>query len=168
MKNSRDNRRAGFTLTELVVSVSIIAVLTASLIVSQVRRMPVLRLNKAVNMVSTDLRLARMQAASINTDVEVTFNNAQESYSIWVDRNHNQAKDVGEVERTLFSDMDLSDQNLFAHPATGVFHPDGTFTSNPSNPDSGQVFSYIGVSAPKAGYKYVYVLPSGHIDAHDL
>jgi type IV fimbrial biogenesis protein FimT len=159
MKNRIDNRRAGFSLTELTVSVSIIAIITASLLISQVRRMPTLRLNRAVNQVSTDLRLARMQAASANTDVEVTFNNAQESYSIWVDRNRNGTKDTGEIDTKSL--RDLPDQNLWAHPTTGTFHPNGTFTSSAS-------YSYIGISAPEAGYKYVYVLPSGQIDPHNL
>jgi prepilin-type N-terminal cleavage/methylation domain-containing protein len=157
--NDKPRPTNGFTLVELMVAVAIIAVITLSAAASIIRRMPDIRLTRAVDQVSTDLRLARMRAASLNAPVQISFNNDADTYTVWADKNRNQSKDAGEVE--TFSLDVAPNQNMWAYPTTGTFQPDGTFETASS-------YAYIAVASPDAGYKYVYVFPSGQVDPHNL
>lgn len=162
MHNTKDTARkmrSGFTLTELMIAVAIIAVMTLGVSASIIRRMPDIKLTRAVNQVSTDLRLARMRAASLNAPVEVSFDNAASTYTVWADANRNGTEDAGEVEKF---ELDVDpDQLLSASPQTGTFQPDGTF-------ESANAYAYISIASPDAGYKFIYILPSGQVDPHKL
>jgi type II secretory pathway pseudopilin PulG len=148
---------AGFTLTEFVVATAVMVALATTVVTTMVRRLPQLKLDRAAAHVTTDLRLARMQAASMNTDVTVTFNSSASRYSIWIDRDRDGEKSDGEIEMKKL-DIDPA-QDLWAYPNSGTFHPNGTFTSDSS-------YSYIRIANPAVGEKLIYVFPSGQIDPY--
>jgi prepilin-type N-terminal cleavage/methylation domain-containing protein len=149
-------RRAGFTLTEIVVTLGIMAVVSSVAAFNIINRMPQYRLEQAQYQILGDLRNARMEAVSRSANCQFTFNNSARTYSIWVDRNGNGQTDTGEL--SVKSLAKLPGIALYAWPMSGTFKPNGTFNCNSS-------YGYVSVSSPH-GYRYVYVFPSGQIDPY--
>lgn len=65
--------KQGFSLLELLIVITLIAIMTAIAITSIANTMPNLRLSAAARRVMTDLMLARMKAVSINKPINTTF-----------------------------------------------------------------------------------------------
>jgi type IV fimbrial biogenesis protein FimT len=73
--------RAGFTLIEMLATISVAGILMAIAIPRFFSVLPGLRLNDAARQVATDLQLARMRAISQNNTNTVTFNTGTGVYS---------------------------------------------------------------------------------------
>ena len=151
--------RKGFTILEVMVSVGIVGVLALVATPGILKRLPHHRLNRASWQVYSDLQRARMQAVSDNTTVRVTFDNAADEYTIWVDADRDGNVDHGEESTRAL--RDLRNADLYAYPETGIFRPNGTVEGD-------YYYWYIRVHVAPAGYKYVYVFPNGHIDPYNL
>lgn len=150
----------GFTLVELVVVAAIIGVVSLVAVTNIARKSPEYRLKNASWQITSDLRLARMEAISQNTEVEIDFNNSQESYSIWVDSDRDGVVDSGEQRVRNLSE--LSDRvDVWAYPETARFTPQGYMKTTYS-------YWHIRLYMPNVGYKYVYVFENGHIDPEGI
>jgi prepilin-type N-terminal cleavage/methylation domain-containing protein len=150
---------SGFSLPELIVSVGVMGLVSAGIVTTVFNRMPTYRLEQAAGQLLTDLRRARMLAASRNLDARITFNGERKQYSIWTDLNGDGDQDSGEVEmKSLEGNQQLG---MWTYPDSGTFHPNGTFSS-------GWSYGYIRVYMPKAGYRYIHVLPSGHVNLSEI
>jgi len=81
--NGRNHCRnsAGFTLIEMMATISVAAILMAIAMPRFFAVLPGLRLNDAARQVATDLQLARMRAISQNNTNAVTFNTGTGVYS---------------------------------------------------------------------------------------
>ena len=147
---------AGFTLVELMVAVAIMGVFLSVAVTNLARKTPNQHRENAQWQIAGDLRLARQQALSQNTEVQVTFNNAENSYRIWVDSDRDGLKDPQEtITRTLSQHKGA---NVWASPATATFTPQG-------NMKTAQAYLYISLFVrDSSGYKYLYVFENGHID----
>jgi prepilin-type N-terminal cleavage/methylation domain-containing protein len=155
--NGLSGSTAGFTLTEIVVTLGVMAVVSSIAAFNMLSRMPQYRLEQAQYQILGDLRNARMEAVSRSANCQVTFNNAARTYSIWVDRNGNGQTDSGEL--SVKSLARFPNINLYTWPLSGTFKANGTYTCSSS-------YGYISVSS-SYGYRYVYVFPSGQIDPYN-
>ena len=75
-------REGGFTLLELLVVVSIIAISTSIAVPTFLSWAPKFRLNSAADNLEKNLMLARVSAISQNTNVVVKFFESQRKYSV--------------------------------------------------------------------------------------
>ena len=79
------NRNAGFTLTEMLVVISIISIAAAVAIPGFLSWLPDIRLNSATRNLKSDLGLARYYAIRRNGQVAMTFDVPGNRYSIFCD-----------------------------------------------------------------------------------
>lgn len=98
-----------------------------------------------------DLRLARSAAIHYNTDARISFDNAQDKYTIWTDQDHDGVEDDGEViVRTLDEGLDL-----WGYPSTGTFNPQGAYVSSIS-------YGYVSLMSD-SGSEVMHLTANGHI-----
>ena len=148
--------RRGFSLVELMIAVAILGLVAVMTVPEVVRRMPRMRLDKATTQLYSDLRLARMQAISFNTRVQVRMFPTSRTYTIWTDRNRDGVVDEGEL--VTHSLADVPDLTLSGLSSTGTFMPRGTFDPG------GFYYWYASVHVRGAGSRYIYIFPSGEVD----
>ena len=72
MKKKTGN--SGFTMTEMLIGVGVMAVMGSIAVGHYLARMPYYRLNESSRQIMTDLRLARMQSVSQKALVQIKFN----------------------------------------------------------------------------------------------
>ena len=147
-------KNAGFTLTELMMTVGIMAVVGGIGVTNIRGRMPSHRLEQAQWRVVSDLRAARMEAVLKGALCTVTFDSSLKQYNIWIDANRNGSTDSGEL--TTKSLANIAGLTMFNYPDTGTFTANGTYKCS-------WTYQYIGVTT-SAGTKYIYVFPSGQVD----
>lgn len=75
-------QQAGFSLTELVIILAIIGLLSAVAVPNLAEMMPRFRLSNATQRIMTDLQFARMRAIATNKEYRLNFNPSVESYLI--------------------------------------------------------------------------------------
>ena len=80
---TRSRAQAGYTLTELMIVVSIIGIMAAISIPSFIKIMPRFKLNNNVMILSNEIALARVRAISKSTDFRVVFDLADDSYTAY-------------------------------------------------------------------------------------
>jgi len=78
-------RDSGLTLVELMVVISIIAIMSAVAIPNLISWLPNYRLNGAAREVLSAIELARLTAVRENASVAVTFTPGNAAYHLWVD-----------------------------------------------------------------------------------
>ena len=117
-----DSQR-GFSLIEMIVAVTIIAVLTGIAIPVYVGMKPSIRLSGATRQIMGDLMWARMQAISQNNDFKIFFLD-NHRYQILDDDNNNGNPDGSELTVT----KDIQDEYYgvtFTSTPSPIFHPRG-------------------------------------------
>lgn len=117
----------GFTITELLIVLgilSVVSLISGSWLVSQI---PHYQLNGAVRQVRGDLLAARMQAVTQGNEFRVFFEDDQH-YDILDDDNNNGKVDPGEIveQRSILEDYDGVIVHSNRNP---IFHPRGTASS---------------------------------------
>ena len=81
MELQKCRKSAGFTLIEMLVSLTIMGALIAIAIPKFGKLLPGIRLASAARQVATDLQLARMRAISRHANQTVTFNTTTATYT---------------------------------------------------------------------------------------
>ena len=114
----------GFTLTELMIVVALMAILAAIAVPSIIAQMPKYRLNGAAREVLGDLVAARMQAVSQNNELKVFFLD-NHSYMILDDDDNDGTADTGEATQTKDIQTDYYDVT-FNSNNDPIFQPNGT------------------------------------------
>jgi len=87
--------RKGFTLTEVVVTLSILAVMTAISLPSYISWLPRHKLQTSARQIYDDLNLAKIRAVKDNTVARITFNAGTDNYTVFLDNNLNGLPDDG-------------------------------------------------------------------------
>jgi prepilin-type N-terminal cleavage/methylation domain-containing protein len=100
-RESRRPRRSGFTLTELMIVISIMGLLLAVSVPAMGRFLQSWRLNGEANEVATFLRLARAAAVTKNTNVVFVFDASAGEYYYFEDDDDDGVHDAGEYESAL-------------------------------------------------------------------
>ncbi len=149
-------RRPGFSLVEMMIAISILGLVAVLTVPEIVGRMPRLRLEKAVSELYSDLRMARMQAISFNTRVQVRVLPSTRTYTIWTDKDRDGQVDEGELVSKSMADV--RGLTLTGLNYTGTFQPKGTFDPG------GFYYWYAFVNVQGAGGRYIYIFPSGEVD----
>jgi len=78
-------KNSGFTLMELMVTVAIIAIMSAIAIPSVFSYLPKHRMNGATRDVYSAMQYARLRAVKEKTHVVINFNAGADSYSVFID-----------------------------------------------------------------------------------
>jgi prepilin-type N-terminal cleavage/methylation domain-containing protein len=91
--------RKGFTLTELVVTLAILSVITAISVPSYISWLPRHKLQTSARQIYDDLNLAKFRAVNGNTVAVIIFTPATNTYTIFLDASVpiNWALDAGET-----------------------------------------------------------------------
>ena len=79
------NKNSGFTLTELMVTIAVIAILGSLAIPNFIAWLPNYRLKSGAEEIQSTLQLTRMTAIKENASAKVSFNIANETYQATVD-----------------------------------------------------------------------------------
>ena len=115
---------SGYTLTELMIVLGILAVVLGLSGIWLSSQLPQYRLDGTVRQIRADLLAARAQAVRQGNPVRVSFTDPQH-YDIWVDHNKNRKVDPGEVieARSILDDFPGVAIESNKNP---IFNPRGT------------------------------------------
>lgn len=115
---------SGYTLTELMIVLGILAVVLGLSGIWLSSQLPQYRLDGTVRQIRADLLAARAQAVRQGNPVRVSFTDPQH-YDIWVDHNKNRKVDPGEVieSRSILDDFPGVAIESNKNP---IFNPRGT------------------------------------------
>ena len=135
--------RKGFTLTEVVVTLSVLGVMTAISIPSYISWLPRHRLQASVRQIYDDMNLAKIRAVKDNTVARITFNALTETYTVFLDLNGNGNPDDGAAtilknNATLENGVDITAANTCGFNnrgmlPTGIAPPVQVDLTNPTN-----------------------------------
>ncbi|MGW8326021.1 MAG: GspH/FimT family pseudopilin [Desulfobacterales bacterium] len=90
--------RKGFTLTEIFITLAILAIMTAIAIPSYIYWLPRHKLQTSARQIYDDLNLAKIQAVKDNTVAVITFTPANGTYFVFLDDSvSNGSYDAGET-----------------------------------------------------------------------
>jgi type II secretory pathway pseudopilin PulG len=174
-------RRAGFSLTELVVALAVAMILLAVGLPAFLRAYHAYELSNAATEVADILRLARYEAIRLNTPVQcmIKTSGAAGYTNVWVDSNGNNALDPPEKMFLLGPSGNLVDGGSV--PGTSALIAAAVNSIVPTAPSptaSGVWFDargavlppssvnvfYLGSAlAPEAGYRAIFLMPVGSI-----
>ena len=133
--------RKGFTMTEVVVVLSVLGIMTAISVPSYISWLPRHKLQTSVRQIYDDLNLAKMQAVRRNTDLCITFNTAAETYTVFLDLNSNAIQDDG--AGTILKNNVALENGVVITTTTFTLTPNTSGFNNrgmlPTLVDSGQV-----------------------------
>jgi len=87
--------RKGFTLTEVVVTLSILGIMTAISVPSYFSWLPRHKLQTSARQIYDDLNLAKIRAVKDNVNSRITFDIVNNNYTVFLDLNGNGIPDDG-------------------------------------------------------------------------
>ena len=135
--------RKGFTLTEIVVTLSILGIMTAISVPSYFSWLPRHKLQTSARQIYDDLNLAKIRAVKDNTVARITFNAGNETYTVFLDTNVNGLPDDGPAtilrnNATLEKGVDITAANNCGFNNRGMLpasiaSPVQVFLTNPTN-----------------------------------
>jgi Tfp pilus assembly protein FimT len=149
---------SGFTQTELLVAVALMAVGTLVGVGNLADTSDRMRLESGTASIVSELRLARRDATTRNVEVEVFFQDSNKTIVKQGDFDTSGAIDASESLECPV--RDAGNLSVTAPSSVGVFSPRGEFSA----PES---YWRVDVQSPAAGTRYVYVLSSGQIKETD-
>jgi prepilin-type N-terminal cleavage/methylation domain-containing protein len=146
----RLKNRKGFTIIELLIVVSVLAIMAAVAIPNVLSWMLTIRVNSAVRELASEMQLARMKAVSERNNYVITFDISNNQYKIY-DDDDNDGAETSELQKTVDIDADykgiqfghvsttgtsgdtiLNEVTFTGTPRSVVFKPDGTANKNGS------------------------------------
>ena len=155
-------KRAGFTMTELMVAVAIMGMVATAAAVEVVKRRPHIDLNRASWEMTAQLRRARLQAVSRNAPCTIEFDAAAMTCTSWTDVNGDGVADPG--EQTTADLSDIAGLNMKIWPRTTcTFDARGTFTTDSREHN----YQYIQLKLYPAGSRRIHIYPSGQVDLQE-
>lgn len=167
LANIPSGRRAGFTLTESLIALTILAILATMMIPSSTSGGPYL-LHSAARVLVSNLRLARELAIAHNTQWKVEFDSDAESYELL----HAGTKTVPEVRRRLSGtgdDAETYEMSLNHRAAlldgSGTVEFESITLANSGTAVSDVTFGPLGGTGPARGEDTTIVLARGTANA---
>jgi prepilin-type N-terminal cleavage/methylation domain-containing protein len=188
VKNNRNSIRgcagasAGFSILELVISMSVMLVLAAIAAPNVNQTLHIYTLNSSAMKVANQLKSARFQAISRNLSTNCVVEVTTDGYRIWTDTNGNGTYDATETTTLVSPGVTLVTAGAVATSGnlagaigvTGVntlsgsssnvtipFDSRGAVTGGALN--AVNVFYVEDINRPQDGYRAVVLLPSGSI-----
>ena len=95
------NKKAGFTLTELMVVIAILALLAAFGIPNFMAWLPKHKLNSAADELVSTLQLSKLRAIREHTNVAVTFDFVNNTYLAFLDNGANPGNGIREADEII-------------------------------------------------------------------
>ena len=146
--------KKGFTLTEVTVVLSLLAVMTAISVPSYFSWLPRHRLQTSTRQIYDDMNLAKIRAVKDNTVAVIIFSIPNNTYTVFLDANGNWALDAAEtvirsntpVERdvNIFNSTFTANTYGFNNRGMSATNPGDVYLTNPSG-------RYLGVRVNTAG-----------------
>jgi prepilin-type N-terminal cleavage/methylation domain-containing protein len=132
--------RKGFTLTEVIVVMSLIGIMMAIAVPSYISWLPKHRFQTSVRQIYDDMNLAKIRAVRGNVDAYITFDINNETYFVFLDDGtQNGAYNAGETilrnNVTLENGVDITAANTCGFNNRGMSTAAGlnqVFLSNPT------------------------------------
>ena len=115
----RRNRRNGFTLVELIITVAVIAILGLVVTPGLFAYLPVYRVDRAVQVIASELNLARMRAIAKNRVHHVAFDPSAQTLTVYED-DDNDWSTTNTVVKTVSLSADFPNVSLDYNNVTGV------------------------------------------------
>lgn len=155
MNGAAHRGRAGYTLTELVVTAGLIALVGAFAVANYRGQTPRCAQERCTFELAADLRAARAEAQSQNVPVQVSLDAATARYTAWADRNTN---GTAEADEQTVVDLDAGRHvRLSANATGGAFDTRGRFRCSNG-------YWQVTLKAPNVADRTVRVLPGGQVD----
>lgn len=100
---TKTKKQRGFTLVELMISISIMGLITVLAVPGFTRFLQSWKLQGDANQFATVLRTARAAAVTKNSSVVFTFDTDNDNYFYFEDTNRNGARDNGEYRSAVYN-----------------------------------------------------------------
>ncbi|HBA83963.1 MAG TPA: hypothetical protein DCZ95_07720 [Verrucomicrobia bacterium] len=152
-----EGRKCGFTLVEILIVVTLTVLISLFAMPNVIARLPIYRLDSAVERINTQLHVARLEAMAEGQYMGVRFLGSTKAYDIWPTPQKNGAVSES-VER--FNLSDLKGVSFQAYPSEGHFGPSGSFTAAESWGNTLWIWVY---SDSTHEQRSIVVWPSGQV-----
>ena len=153
-------RQAGFSLTELLTVISIVAVLAAVALPSFSASINSNRLATAVNDFQSSLSLARAEAVRLDRTTTWSYDSASPAqWVLWADANANGTREAAEILQSSTLNEKLQYTGSNSGFPNVVYQPDGTITG----PSLGSLYICSATPTPAANVRKLVISLSGRV-----